>query len=284
GWVERIAFAGEMLVTGDSWGRLIGWRYAEESPEPVWSREDALDGWIRGLAASGDGRLIAAAGNDASVKLFVVADGSPAGEFCDHPDDVYSVALHPHGQAIVTGDLKGTLRHFDLTSKELVRRVESPLLYKVDRIQDCGGVRNLTFDSTGKRLLVGGMKNPGGGFAVGAPLVLVYDWETMTVEHELQHGDTSQGFAYDAAFHPDGFVIAASCAMPNTGKLWFWRLGEPQPFFVAPDLANGRSLALHPVNKRRLAVVQSVSPNGNGRPKGQAYVDGTAKIRLLDLA
>ncbi len=282
GWTQRLALAGETLLTGDSWGRLIAWKYAAEKPQPSWNIEQALAGWIRGIAVSPDGATVAVAGGDSQVKLYGVADGQPVGELGPHPSEVFSVAFHPDGQSLVTGDLKGTVRHWELPSKQLKRQIEAPILYRLDRIQDCGGVRHLSFDGTGRQLLCGGMQNPGGGFAEGAPLLLVIDWQSGTVTQELQHGDKTHGFIYDAAFHPSGFVMATSCAMPAKGHLWFWRIGEPKPFYVSNDLPNGRGLSLHP-NGTRLALVTSVAQNANGRPQGAKYVDGSAKIQLLDL-
>lgn len=283
GWTQRIAFAGETLLTADSWGRLIAWKYAAEKPQPVWNIEQALAGWIRGIAISPDGMTVAVAGNDPVVKLYAIGDGKLVGEFGPHPTEAFSVAFHPDGQSLATGDLKGTIRHWDLPAKQMKRQIEAPVLYRLDRLQDCGGARYLSFDSTGKQLLCGGMKNPGGGFAEGAPVLLAIDWEAGTIAHEMQPEDKTHGFIYDAAYHPSGFVMATTCAMPNTGHLWFWRIGEPQPFYISKDLPNGRSLSLHP-DGRRLALVTSMAPNANGRPQGAAYVDGTAKIQLLDLA
>ena len=283
GWVERIAFAGDTLITSDSWGCLTGWKYDQENPQPLWNVEQALDGWIRALALSPDGSTVAVAGNDSSIKLFAVKDGQLLATLPDHTDDVFSLAYHPDGKSLVAGDLKGVVHHWDLAEKKVVRKLEAALFSRTDRIQDCGGVRQLCFDAAGKQLLCGGMKEPGGGFAVGAPLVLVMDWESGKITHEMQHGDNKQGFVYDLAFHPTGFVMATSCAMPGTGLVWFWRIGEPAPFHVDKKLPNGRSLSLHPQHPT-LAFVMAVSPNANGRPKGKDYLDGTSNIHFLTLA
>lgn len=283
GWTQRIGFAGETLLTADSWGRLVAWKYAEMQPQPIWNLEQALGGWIRGLAVSPDASTVAVAGGDSQVKVYAIADGKLVSDFGPHPCEVFSVAFHPDGQSLVTGDLKGSVRHWDLATRQFRRQIEAPALYRLDRIQDCGGVRELKFDSSGKQLLCGGMKNPGGGFAEGAPLLLVVDWDAGTIAHELEHEDKTHGFIYDTAFHPTGFVMATTCAMPNTGHLWFWRIGEPKPFYLSSDLPNGRGLSLHP-NGTRLAVVTVVSQNANGRPQGARYADGTAKIQLLDLS
>jgi WD40 repeat protein len=282
GWTERIAFSGETLLTADSWGRLIAWKYSSEKPVPAWNMEQALSGWIRGISVSPNGESVAVCGSDSSVKVFSIQDGKAQMEFPGHSVDVFSVAFHPDGKSLATGDWKGTIRHWDLATQKIVRQIEAPSLYRLDRLQDCGGVRHLSFDSSGKHLMCGGMKDPGGGFAEGAPLILILDWDLGTVTQEMQHGDKTHGFIYDAAFHPAGYVMATSCAMPGKGQVWFWRIGEPKPFYVSTDLPNGRSLSLHP-SAKRLAFVMSVSVNANGRPKGDQYVDGTAKIHLLDL-
>lgn len=283
GWTQRIAFANDLLITADSWGRLIAWKYADEKPQPIWNLETALSGWIRDIAVSADGKLVAIVGNDPLAKVYATADGKPVSELGPHPFEVFSVAIHPDGKSLVTGDLKGSLRQWDLATRQVSRQIEAPALYTLDRLQDCGGARHLLFDAAGQQLLCGGIKSPTGGFAVGAPLLLVIDWTAGTIAHQLEHEDKTHGFIYDAAFHPGGFIMATTCAMPGTGHLWFWRIGEPKPFYLSTDLPNGRSLTLHP-NGTRLALVTSIAVNANGRPAGDKYVDGTAKIHLLDLA
>ena len=126
-----------------------------------------------------------------------------------------------------------------------------------------------------------GQKEPSGGFAKGTPCVLVFDWETGEQIREMPMGGTQDGFAFDARLHPDGFVMATSCAFPGKGHVWFWRPEDDQAFFASNRLTNGRSLSLHP-DGRRVALLTSKSPNGNGRTlKDGEYVGGSARIRLL---
>lgn len=282
GWVQCLAFAGDILLTADSWGTLAARRYADGNAQPIWSRDDALSGWIRGIAVSPDNMTVAVCGNDTAVKIFSISDGRLIGAIEGHPTDVFSVTFHPDGKSLASGDLKGTIRQLSLEQMKSVREIDVPAFYRLDRLQDCGGIRSLSFAVTGKQLLCSGMKNPGGGFAEGPPLVIVVDWDAGTISHEMQHGDKSQGFAYEAAYHPAGFVMATSGAMPNTGHLWFWRVGEPAPFHFNAKTPNGRSFSLHP-DGEHLALVTSVAVNANGRPKGADYVDGTAKIHLLKI-
>jgi WD40 repeat protein len=282
GWVQRLALVDKLLISGDSWGCLIAWKDAAGEAEPAWKIDAALSGWIRDLAVSPDQSLVAVAGNDSAVKLYEVQTGKLISELPEHPADVMAIAYHPQGKTLVTGDLLGTIRCWDLENKKVTRTIEAPSLCKLDRIQDCGGVRRLVFDPLGKQLLVCGMKDPTGGFAVGPPLGLLLNWESGKVAQELQTGDKNQGFLYDAIFHPNGYIIGTSCAMPSTGYVWCWQPGEAEPFSIGKKLVNGRSLSLHPEGKH-VALATVISGNGNGRPKDKAYVDGFGKMQLVEL-
>jgi WD40 repeat protein len=189
------------------------------------------------------------------------------------------VCCHPDGRSLVSGDWKGTHRHWDIESGKLVRELDAGVFYQLNRIQDCGGVRVLRFSQDGETLVCGGQKTPGGGFATGVPLVLLLDWETGKPRMEMPVGAENDGFVYDAQFHPGGFLMTASCAMPKCGHLWFWQPGDKEPFYVNKQIANGRSLSLHS-DGRRLAVLTSESQNANGRKEGE-YRGGSAKIHIL---
>lgn len=285
GWVQAIAFGpkDERLFTSDSWGQLTCWPAGvEDAVKPLWNVPDALSGWIREVAISPDGSRVAIGGNDPVVKVYSTADGKKVQELAGHPDDVFGLAWHPEGKSLVTGDLRGILRVFDLSTGKVAREIDAKSMYALDRLQDCGGVRKLAFDAAGTTLLAAGMKAPGGGFAVGVPAVLVFDWETGKQKQEMVVGDDKQGFVYDTLFHPAGFVMAVSCAMPGTGNVVFWQPGAPKAFFVSKGLPNGRSLSLNS-DGRRIALAISVSQNGNGRdPKDKAYSGGSAKVHLLE--
>lgn len=282
-WVQALAFgpSGDLVYSADSWGRLAAYRYAQPRTDAVWDDHAAHPAWIRALAVSLGGETLATAGNETVVRLWSAADGKPLGELPGHAKIVFSVAFHPDGKSLVTGDLYGKLRHWDLESRKVVRELDASTLYQFDKIQECGGARHLAFNADGTRLLCAGQKTPGGGFAVGLPCVLMYDWATGTQLQEMQFGADDEGFVYDAQFHPAGFVMSASCAFPGKGQLWFWQPGSGKPFYVGKDMPNGRSISLHP-DGQRLAYMVCISRNQNGRgAPGEAYADGSAKIHLL---
>jgi WD40 repeat protein len=274
------------LFTADSWGQLACWPYSEAAPEPIWKLPEAHPGWIRAVAVHPDGQTVATGGNDTAVRLWSSKDGKLLCQL-PHPHRVFSLCYHPDGKSLVSGDFKGVIRHWELAGCREVRRMSASILYADEaetkgRIQQCGGARHLQFDQQGKRLVCAGQKEPGGGFATGTPCVLVYDWHTGQQIREMPMGGTQDGFAYDARFHPEGFVMATSCAFPGKGHVWFWHPEDDAAFFSSKKLPNGRSLSLHP-DGRRLALLTSQSRNGNGRSlKDGVYEGGSAEIRLVE--
>ena len=282
GWVQCLAFHpnAKHVFTADSWGRLACWPYGDTAPKPIWQNQQAHDGWIRALAVSPDGRLIATTGNDRAIRLWSSEDGALQEELPEQTHKTFSVVFAPDGKSVVSGDLFGVVRQWDIATQKQTREFDASLLYKLNRIQECGGVRHLAIDSEGKYLICAGQREPGGGFAKGAPSLLVFDWKTGKQIQEMRVGGTQDGFVYDAQFHPDGFIMGTSCAFPGKGHLWFWKPGDEKAFYISKKLPNGRSLSLHP-DGRRLAMTASVSVNRNGRPEGD-YVGGTSKIHLLE--
>lgn len=288
GWVQDMDFLPEkqQLLTADSWGQLACWSYSEVESKRIWSLPEAHDGWIRALAVSPDGQTVATGGNGPAVRLWSTEDGKLLKEL-PHPHRVFSLRFHPDGGSLVSGDLEGVVRQWSLEKSEVVRQLSATVLYNDEaitkgRIQQCGGVRHIEFDAAGKRLVCGGQKEPGGGFATGTPCVIVFDWESGEQIREMPMGGTQDGFSYDARFHPDGFVMATSSAFPGKGHVWFWRPEDEKEFFSSNRLPNGRSLSLHPDGKR-IAHLTSDSRNGNGRPLVDGeYVGGTAVIRIME--
>ncbi|MDA0835483.1 MAG: hypothetical protein O3A29_19585 [Planctomycetota bacterium] len=284
-WVQCLAYIPqtERIITADSWGQLAVWSYVDESPTPIWKNDAAHDGWIRAVAASPDGKIIATGGNDFTVRLWSAEDGSLIKEL-PHPDKVFSLAFHPAGTSLASGDLKGIIRDWDIAAGSVKREFDAKVLYQFDRIQDCGGVRHIAFDAAGKQFVCTGQKTPGGGFSTGFPCALLYDWETGQLIQEMQVGANDDGFAYDALIHPTGFVMATTCAFPGKGFVWLWKPGEDKPFYQSNSIPNGRSISLHP-DGRRLALLVSVAPNANGRQLVDGvYQGGSSKIHILEYA
>ncbi|MDA1015068.1 MAG: hypothetical protein O3A00_11535, partial [Planctomycetota bacterium] len=138
GWVQSVIFSpdGETLFSVDSWGQLAAWPYQDKQPQPKWKVDAAHDGWIRDVAVSRDGKMIATAGRDRFVRIWSAIDGKAIAEFPRHEHDLCRVAIHPDGQSVVSGDLHGTIRHFEIASKTCVREAKFEKMHLYDRIQD----------------------------------------------------------------------------------------------------------------------------------------------------
>jgi WD40 repeat protein len=226
-WVRSIAFSkdGETLLTGGYDGRLMWWPARDAEPKPL-RTVDAHEGWIRAIDVSPDGQIVGTVGNDHLVKLWSVDDGSLLQELSGHECHVYNLAFHPAGMALVSGDLKAQLIHWELPAGKEVRRMKAEPLYKYDGgfRADIGGFRGLTFDAHGQRLAGSGIMNVTNAFAgVGNPAVVELDWESG--EQKIVHESKAKhkGVAWNAAFHPSAEITAAVCGGSSGGYLLFWK-------------------------------------------------------------
>ena len=285
GWVQVVAFHtdGKRLLSADSWGRLTCWPFAEKEPKPVWSVPDAHDGWIHALAISPDGRWVATGGRDRTIRLTSPADGKevrsfPAGE------DVLAVAFHPDGKSLISGDLKGAIKQWDIGTGKAVRELDARAMFLRDRIQDVGGVRCFTFTPDGGTLFAGGSQPKSGGFVQGFSLILAFDWMSGKGTQLYKGASENEGYVYDVAWHADGHLMAVSSGQPGQGKLFFQRPGEAQPFFTQA-IPNPHSLAVHPDGKRLVVSATNANSAGNGRNigKGKEYPGNYSPLHVFDL-
>src|SRR5207248_2312259 len=134
--------------------------------------------------------------------VWSTADGAKLQELIGHADDVYSVAFHPDGKSLVSGDLKGTVKHWDLETGKPVRDFDAKILYLYSLIQEVGGVRVLEFDREGNTLACAGAQPAGGGFVQGTPVVKFFDWKTGAETKTLKVGDQTDVYITELLFHP----------------------------------------------------------------------------------
>ncbi len=286
GWVSSIAFHPQdpRLFSADTWGQLVCWQCGDVSPKPVWSVTTAHDGWIRQLAVSPDGQSIATCGSDRQICLWASADGKLQQKLIGHADDVYSVAFHPDRKSLVSGDLKGVIKHWDLATGAVVREFDAKLFYLYSRIQDVGGVRTLAFDHVGTNLVAAGTQPANGGFVEGTPTVRFFDWASGQETQTLKVGDNTDVFVHEMAYHSRGFWMGVVSGQPGKGKFFLLRAGESQPFFSTTTLANCHSISAHP-NGRRLAAISNAGTFGQARSRAREgdYPGNTSPINLWDL-
>ncbi|QDU96970.1 WD40 repeat domain-containing protein [Lignipirellula cremea] len=284
GWVSRVEYhpTQKTLIAADSWGKLAAWTYEDDQAKAVWEVEAAHDGWLRQFAFSPDGKQIATCGMDHWIRLWSATDGKLQAEW-KAGEEVHSLVYHPTEPVLVSGDLFGVVKQWDLATKEVKRELDASVFYLLSRIQDVGGVRTLTFDKDGKVLAATGTKPTGGGFVQGSPVVRFFDWSTGKETETLELGPNTDGYIHDFHFHPDGYWIGAASGQPGKGKFFLLKPGEKEPFYTQV-LPNCHSIALHP-DANRIAVVANAGIYGQAKSMAREgiYPGNSSPIHIYDL-
>jgi WD40 repeat protein len=262
GWVTGLAFADESLLSADSWGRLTSW---DSAGKQLWSVGATHEGWLRMLVVSRD--TLATCGKDGFVRLWNPTDGKRLGEI-DVKADTHALCFAPNGKTLFTGDLFGMIREHELPGGKVLRTLDAKELYKLDRIQDVGGVRCLLFDAAGKTLFVAGAVPSTGGFVQCTPLLVAFDFGTGKRLSSWKGANDNEGYVTDLAWHPDGYVVGTASGQPGQGKVFFWKPGDAAPFWTAAK-PNVHSVTLSPDGTRIAAALTNANSAGNGRVKGK---------------
>lgn len=285
GWVQCLEFApkGDVLFAADSWGALQAWQPQAKAPRRLWTQKEAHDGWIHGMAVSPDGKRLATAGLDGAVRLWSAAEGALLRQLRNRGPEAFAVAFHPQEQVVVSGDLRGTVQQWNVTTGKKQRTFDASVLFKEHRLQDVGGARVLAFDEKGTRLFVAGTKPKNGGNVQGIPTILVFDWKTGQLQRTLELGKTSDVYVTALCWHPAGFLLAGVSGNPGVGKVVFIRPEEDKPFYTNTKTRNCHAICLHPQKKRFVATATNNGSNGNGRPlKNGEYVGNYSPVHLFD--
>jgi WD40 repeat protein len=248
-WVFSLAVApgGETTYSGGGDGRVVVWETDAAAPKPI-RTIDAHRGWVRVLGVSLDGKLVASGGNDRTVKLWEATTGRLVHELTGHPKHVYSLDFHPDGQSLLTADLAGSIRQWDLATGKAIGSFDAKTLYHLDRSQlvDYGGVRGLAISPDGGSVAGGGLhkaSNPLG--AVNEPIVVVFDSRTRKLTHTLLADNIKQGVIWGLRYLADGMLVGA-CGGLAGGFLLFWKPGVEKEFHRLRLPSSARELALHP--------------------------------------
>jgi hypothetical protein len=247
-WVHSLSFsAAGHVISGGCDGRLVWWDAAAAEPRPLRTVE-AHQGWIRSLATSPDGKLLASGGNDRVVRLWNAEDGTPVGELNGHELDIYCVCFHPSGEFLLTGDLLGSLRQWDVANRKEVRSFDAAALHIYEGGQQVhfGGVRGIAVSPDGKYLAAGGLHkatNPLG--SVHEPLVRLFEWDKPENALSQVAEGIPGGVLWRLAYLADGTLLGASGGTSG-GLLLFWKAGEEKAFHrhQLPNIT--RDMDLHP--------------------------------------
>lgn len=287
GWIQSLAFGPDNgpLYSIDSWGQLAARRVSGKTVEPLWANESAHDGWILDLSLSGDGRRLATVGRDRRTRIWSAADGTLLSELPPHEHDLVRVAMHPDGQSLVTGDLFGTLRHWDLADRRIVGELRLEKLHFYDRIQDVPGIFVLQFHPDGSTLYCGGGEPTRIQNHQGIPTLHQIDSPAMTVRHTQHFGEAKDGFVFDLARHPDGYFLLATSGNPGAGQFLLADADADAAFFKDTRMSNCHSVALSPDGRRAAVSATNRRSQGNGavRDEDGNYIGNFSPLHLYDL-
>jgi len=254
-WVRGLAFAGKhnLMFAGDYAGRVIAWPIDAADPKPV-KTWDAHDGWVRAVAVSPDGSLLATCGNDRLVRLWSIPELKPVAELAGHGSHVYNVAFAPDGKTLVSADHMGTVKLWEVPSGKPMRDCDAGVLAKFDETFRAviGGARSLTFSPDGSQVAVAGITEVTNAFAgIGKPAIVLFEVASGKRTQVLKPKAAFQGTAWGVIWHPTGFIAAVGGG--SGGSIWFWKSDKPDDYHLVKLANNGRDLDLHP-DGFRLAV------------------------------
>jgi WD40 repeat protein len=139
------------------------------------------------VAVSPDGRLLASASRDHTIRIWGLNTGRMTGVLAGHTGAVRAVAFNPDGTRVATGSLDGTVRVWDVLDGKLLHTLGN----------HTGPVNSVAFSPDGRLLASGGSDRQ----------LKLYDAAAPGAAKRTIGSDEPFG---DIAFSPDGRLVAAA--------------------------------------------------------------------------
>jgi WD40 repeat protein/tRNA A-37 threonylcarbamoyl transferase component Bud32 len=190
---------GRTLASGDAAGALF-LRSLGPQGEPTAVRELASGSGLVGLAFRADGRVLATAHRDKTVRLWDLERDAASRVLGRHADRVFGVSFHPDGKLLASSSADRKVRLWDVETGEVSREIEQP-----------GRAYWLAFHPDGKRLGVAGSDG-----------ARIWDLEAGVAIRLVGHAGEVNGFR----FSRDG-GLAATTSDDRSVRLWDTASGRP---------------------------------------------------------
>ena len=224
----------------------------------------AHDGWIRKLAASDDGSLLATVGDDMKLKLWDATSGANIATMSGHDPKVpegyssaiYALAISNDGRHAASGDRAGFVRIWDLVVFKQIAEFRAAEFYTFDpvkRARAIGGIRGLAFSPDGKSLAVSGIGAVTNvdGF-VGPCRMELWDWRNGKQIGVGQ--DKHQAILNHVAFFSQQLVAVGGGDGGGAIVFWDGLSAKPQAAVVVKAKGHLQSFAMASDRTRLYAV------------------------------
>ncbi|MFW0784993.1 hypothetical protein AAFP35_10765 [Gordonia sp. CPCC 206044] len=211
-WVSSVAFSpdGQTLFAGTGTGVVQRWNVADPAHAV---RGDDIDlghrGAVYSVAVRGDGRIVATAGDDGTVRLQDLMSGHTV-TLTGHAGPVRAVTFTPDGTTAVSGGDDGTARIWDVTEPAAAHEIGAPLTGQTL------GIHSLAVSPDGTML------------ATGSDDQTFRLWSIRDRDHVVASGPPVQARAaavWSLAFAPDNRTLVTS---GRDGAASLWSLADPR--------------------------------------------------------